>query len=63
MEILDQLANKVQKAVDKIKELKAQVKKLEETNRQKDQKIYAYEQKMNELIQTLESVEISEQPQ
>ena len=60
MEILDQLANKVQKAINKIKELKAQVEELEEKNQRNEQNILEYDQKMNELIQTMDSVNLSE---
>ena len=60
MEILDQLGTKVQKAVNKIKELKAQIRELKETNQRNEQKLLRYEQKIKNLIQTMDSVNLSE---
>jgi len=56
MEILDQLGDKIKKAVSKIEQLEARVKELEEINRQ-------YEQKMKDLLQEMEPIATVEQTQ
>ncbi|MCP4754491.1 MAG: cell division protein ZapB [Proteobacteria bacterium] len=50
MEILDQLGTKVKKAVQKIEELTARIKELEEINQQ-------YEDKMKEMLQEMDPIE------
>lgn len=56
MEILDQLGDKVKKAVKKIEQLEARVKELEEINSQ-------YEQKMKDLLQEMEPIATVDQAQ
>ena len=60
MQILDQLGNKVQKAVEKIKELKGEVRELKEINQRNEQKLNNFEQRIRDLIKTLDSAGISE---
>ena len=56
MEILEQLGDKIKKAVSKIEQLEARVKELEEINHQ-------YEQKMKDLLQEMEPITTIEQDQ
>jgi FtsZ-binding cell division protein ZapB len=49
MEILEQLGDKIKKAVSKIEQLEARVKELEGINNQ-------YEQKMKDLLQEMEPI-------
>ena len=56
MEILEQLGDKVKKAVSKIEQLEARVKELEEINNQ-------YEQKMKDLLSEFEPVTTVEEAQ